>query len=142
MEGIEMYVRYNVDSSGRIYLQQLLRLNDGLKLSETWENIPLSGRGNSESIKLPVGLACGIFFIEEQVVRYGESKDINNIFIVPALSILRISEAEYNRTRIDLHDKQFYFINIPQIDFIKLMTGALSKFMIINVDHQGNITNL
>jgi hypothetical protein len=135
-------VRFYVNQHGHFNLQQLHKL-DG---EYAWDNVPVKGIGESESYSVPIGINCGIFFIEEKHFFrsdiYNELKEVKNIYPVSALSIARISEAENNKTRIETHDKKFYYINISQFEFINLMVTMLSKFKIININSDGIITNL
>ena len=136
MNGI---VRFYVNQKGHVNLQQLHTFDK----NPVWENVPVKGFGETESLSIPLGINCGIFFIEEKEIKYVNNKkiEIKIIFPVSALSITKIAEHE-NKTRIELYDKRFYFINMNQIDFLKLMVTMLSSFKIININRDGIITNL
>lgn len=135
-------VRFYVDNSGNLNLQQLHKLDGEYK----WDNVPVKGIGESESYSLPIGINCGIFFIEEKEFHrsdiYEEAREVKITYPVSALSITKISEAENNKTRIETYNKKFYYINISQIEFLKLMVTMLSNFKIININSDGLITNL
>jgi hypothetical protein len=138
-----MYVRFNIDKNGRINLQQLLTLDklDGKNAQPAWENVPITGMGTTEALSLPIGISCGVFMIDELIQKSGKS--INKVNVVSALNISSIAETEDGYTRINTHDKKEYFIvKIPQLDFLKLMTTMLSKFMIISINSDGHITNI
>lgn len=144
-----MYVRLNMDRSGNLFLEQLLTFTntENNKEESKWEKVPVVGVGKTESHYLPLSKACGILMIEEFKSDYlhGQFQDeTKNVCIVPALSIVNISEAfsNTNGTRIETNDKRRFFINMPLVNFIDLLTKALSGFMIINVDRDGNILNL
>lgn len=122
-----MYVRFNVDKHGLVHLQQLISLveptDDVVKPS--WEDVPLVGGGSSQSPSGPILVTCGLFFI----------KEYKTVSIVSALSVEKIIEVNESRVRIDTNEKKkFFFLDISQYDFLKLMTKMLNKFMIVNVE--------
>lgn len=138
-----MYVRLNLDKSGRIYLQQLLTLDslDGKNPQPTWENVPMTGSGTTQSLDSPIGMNCGVFMIKERINR--ASQTFISTHLVSALSISNIVGLEDGKTRINVQGQREHFIvNVDQINVIKLLTTMLSKFMIINIDVDGNITNI
>lgn len=138
-----MYVRFNVDKNGRINLQQLLNLDklDGKSPLPTWENVPITGLGTTEALTLPLGMTCGIFMIEENISR--SDKNFKSTHVVSALSISNIIGIEEGKTRINVHgQKEYFIVNVDQIDFIKLLTTMLSKFMIVSINSDGHITNI
>ena len=138
-----MYIRFNLDKNGRINLQQLLSLdnNDGRGTQPKWENIPLAGLGTVEALTPPVGLSCGIFMIEEEAIDWNNQRKGVQTNCISALSISKISDTPSGMTRIDTFEKRFFNINIEYFDFLKLMTSLLSKFKIVSIDKDGNITN-
>ncbi len=127
-----MYVRFNVDSNGRINLQQLLKLmNDKEEIIESWENVPLKGLGAIEKIDAPLAMNSGIFLIEED----------KSIHAVSAFSISKISEYNINKTRIDTFEKgKFFIIKMPYLEFVTLMVKMLNRFMTVSISSDGNIT--
>jgi hypothetical protein len=142
MNGGIMYIRFNLEKNGRIYLQQLLSLdkNNG-KPEPVWENVPLTGSGSFQSIDFPTGMSCGLFVIEE-IINKAENH-LKKYHLISALSIRNISEIDNSKTRLDtLNNKEFFVVNVNHIDFIKIVVNALTKFQIITIDSDGNVTNL
>ncbi len=142
-----MYVRFNVDKLGQIHLEQLLQFQEPGKREVTpkWEKVPVTGLGET-SVSLPLGMNCGVFCIEE--IEYGlgntpgtPTERIVN-YIISSLSISKISSPSEGRTRIDCHDKKFFFIKMETIMFITLLTNIMNKFQVIKINSSGEITNL
>jgi len=145
-----MYVRFNLDKNGQIHLEQLLTLQNSKGESRPeWEKVPMSGQGNTASIVSPLKMS-GIFLIEEEITKNNQKQIVTHV--VPALSITKIYQDDLTamfdpltlttaRTRFDVSSGDYFFILVDQIEFIKLLTQALSKFMIIKIDIYGNFTH-
>jgi len=138
-----MYIRMNVDKTGKVFLQQLLTFKDPGKRDPQvkWENVPTVGlSGEKTQSFVPVDIKCGVYIIEEPVMIGGKESIIYHT--ISALSVLKFSECENGKTRIDCADKNFFFLNMGAIEFMSLQVKLLSNFSIIKVDTKGNIANL
>lgn len=138
-----MYVRINVNE-GQVRLQQLLSLDnlDGNGPQPKWENVPLTGLGASEALTPPLGLACGMFIFEEELIDWHNERKTIVSHYVSALSISRTSDDTNGKTRVDTFDKKIFNINIDYFEFLRLMVSMLSSFKIVSIDVNGNIKNL
>lgn len=139
-----MYVRFKLDNSGRVFLEQYISFSDAEGREKgSWENVPVVGLGTAEALSIPLGINCGVFLIDEVDTIYDQAgiikrRELTAVHCVSALSVTKIIDKE-SKTLFHTNDGKLYMIKIPQIEFIELLTKALSKFMIIKIDIHGNI---
>lgn len=139
-----MYVRMVTDSQGRIYLEQLLTLSDH-KLSQpkpTWERVPMVGVKGMESYALPLGISCGLLFVNEMQSYFDANKGMLErevTTVISALDVYVIQAHENKKTLIMNREKQKFVLNMDKISFIEMLMGLLSKFEIVKFDVKGNI---
>jgi len=132
-----MNLRYNIDSSGRIFLEQSISKDDSL-----WEKIPVTGLGHTASFTSPLESLSGIFLIEEIGFRRSETHKSLLTHVVSALSIKSVNEIDENSVIIYTHEKEMFKINISNLEFIKLLTQSLISFMVIKIDSEGNLKGI
>jgi hypothetical protein len=132
-----MYVRFNTDNKGRIRLQQYVSYTNNKSESGRWENVPLTGLGETSISDVPLGFSCGVFLIQEKITTNGIT--FNKVNIVSASSISNIIDIGKDKTRINIGQKEYYIINIDQISFIKILIPMLENFTIISINSDGEI---
>jgi hypothetical protein len=142
-----MYVRFNVDSRGQVHLEQLLSFQDpqSQQSLSKWEKVPTTGLGEGVSSFLPLTLKCGIFLIDEKLVTYygndGAETRSKGINVIPALSISRIIP-QNEIVRIETFDKKFFYVALPEVEFIQIYAQLLMKFKIVKIDLEGKIADI
>ena len=136
-----MFVRFNLDQSGRVYLEQYLQFKN--QEDGKWERVPVTGLGTAESLSIPIGINCGVMLIDEVEILYDHNKqqkrELTAVNCISALSVTKIVD-KGERTLFHTSEGKIFLVNISQLSFIELLTKALSKFMIIKIDIDGNVT--
>lgn len=139
-----MYVRLVTDSAGRIFLEQLLTLSDH-KMSQpkpSWEKVPMVGVKGMESYALPLGISCGLLFINEMQSHFDANKGMLErevTTVVSALDVYVIQAHENHKTLIMNREKQKFILNMDKISFIETLMRLLSKFEVLQFDVKGNL---
>lgn len=143
-----MYVRCFRDSIGKIFLQQLLTLQEApingkpARTVPKWENVPTIGAGHAEAFDLPIGSSCGIMIfecVESIFVGVNEGhQDSKVTYAVSALEIYKVTPKE-NGVQIFTKDKLALTVKMSYLEFTELLIILLNNFKIIRFDTNGKI---
>jgi len=143
-----MYVRCFRDSIGKIFLQQLLTLQEApingkqAKPVARWENVPTIGAGHGESFDLPLASSCGIMIfecIESIFVGVNEGhQDTKVTYVVSALEVYKVTPKETG-IQIFTKDKLALTVKMSYLEFTEMMIGMLNNFKIIRFGTDGKL---
>ena len=143
-----MYVRLYRDQHGKIFIQQLLTLQEPPKNGvqqapvSKWENIPTIGAGESEAFNLPLSSTCGVFLFECRETIFTSvsegHKDVDVTYAVSALDIYKITPKE-SSVMVFTKDKLNFTINLPYHQFMELMISMLNNFKIVRFNSSGRL---
>ena len=143
-----MYVRLYREASGKIFVQQLLTLQqppkDGKAQStiQKWENVPTMGDGQTEAFDLPISMSCGLMLFESRETIFSSvsegHKDVTVTYAVSALDIYKISPKE-NGVQVFTKDKLSLYVNMAYHEFTELMVSLLNNFKLVKFGLDGRI---
>ena len=142
-----MYVRLYRDGSGKVFLQQLLTLQqmpvNGKQMEsvQKWENVPTMGEGQSEAFDLPISTSCGVMLFEckETIFSVSEGhKDVNVTYAVSALDIYKVTPKE-NGVQVFTNGKLALYVNMTYHSFTELLISLLNNFKLVKFDLNGHL---
>lgn len=143
-----MYVRLFRDKHGKIFVQQLLTLQEpaknGVPQPEVvkWENVPTMGDGQTEAYNLPISSSCGVLLFEhKETIFYSVSeghREVQSTYAVSALDIYKVTPRD-NSVMIFTKDKLNFSVNMPYHEFMELLISLLNNYKLLRFNIEGKL---
>ena len=135
-----MNLRYFLDENGNLFLEQQVKIIDPLdssKIKTVWEKIPIVSSGGNVS-EFVEKSKTSFFIFESTGKRMWSDKETLRVEVYSCLSVKSCVEIE-GKTRVDFIGRNHFVLDMDIASFIKLLTDMMTRFMIVTIDHYGQI---